>query len=169
MPTVVGNNTAFLSTTIGLTNTFGFEDTGDCQGGSDGETANTAPDAVFQTTIPPNSRLTVRTTQPQDLTLNVVAGPAATCGSGMGTGIVCLDGSDTYDDEFVTASNPTGTAQTVFILVDGWLDSSGAFELTTSTSPSPPPAYAEAPFTAACDTRAMGSASPPFLKYLRCF
>ncbi len=167
-PAMVGANTTVLSTTTGLMNDFVFADVGSCQGTS---TTSTAPDAVFQTTIPPNSRLTVSATAAWDLVLNVIASPAATCGTGMGAGIVCLGGVDSNSSgtESLVVSNPsTTTGLVVYILVDGYSTGVGAFELTTSTAVIPPPAYAKTTPAQACVTLAgstdlLGAATTPVI------
>ena len=133
-PAVISANTTITSTTTGLANDFVLTSTGNCQGGS---STSTAPDAVFQTTIPANSRLTVSTVASWDRILNVIAGPASNCGTGMGTGAVCLAGSD-ISPETVTVSNPSATPLDVFILLDGYSTGAGSFDLTTSTAAIPP-------------------------------
>jgi hypothetical protein len=152
-PAVISNNTTIYSTTVGMMNDLAFVDTGKCQGAT--SATSVAPDAVFQTTIPANSSLTVATTGSWDRTLNVVAAPAANCGTGMGTGIVCLAGSD-VSPETVTVENPTGAPITVLILIDGWSTGSGSFEMTTSTAPIVN--YTKTIITSACQDMTAGTA-----------
>ncbi|MBL8911056.1 MAG: hypothetical protein JNM17_10225, partial [Archangium sp.] len=166
-PAMVGNNTTILSTTTGLMNDFSFGDTGNCQGVS---TGTLAPDSVFETTIPANSRLTVSTIASWDVVLNVVGAPATNCGTGMGTGIVCLAGADSSTgNETVVATNATASPVTVYILVDGYfLTSVGDFQLTTSTAAIPPPAYTETTITPDCaalvtPTVIQGAATTPVI------
>ncbi len=155
-PVVISNNTTFNSTTTGLTNDFAFVDTGLCQGST--ATTSTAPDAVFQTSIPANSTLTVSTTATWDRILNVVAAPATNCGAaGTGAGIVCLAGSDS-SPETVTVSNTSTSAIDVFIILDGWSAGEGAFQMTTSTAVIPPPGYTKTTVNQACDTLATPTA-----------
>jgi hypothetical protein len=71
----------------------------------------------------------------------------------MGTGIVCLAGSDVGSPETVTVDNPsTSASRTIFILLDGWSTGSGPVDITVTTAAIPPPAYTIAPIpAAACD------------------
>ena len=153
-PLVISANTTIVSTTTGMANDFAFVDTGLCQGGS--SVTATAPDAVFRTTIPANSVLTVATVATWDRILNVVATPASVCGGALGAGIACLAGSDT-SPETVNVTNATLNPQDVFIILDGYSAGEGSYQLTTSTAAIPTP-YTKTTITPACQSMTTGVA-----------
>ena len=72
------------------------------------------PEAVFSLTVGPGQTLSVTVNSMADAVVNVLSGPAATCGL-QG----CLAGADATatGTETVTWVNATGTAQTVFVAV----------------------------------------------------
>ena len=163
-PVVIGPNTAFTSTTTGLTNDYVAVTAANCKNGS------TAPDSVFQVTIPTNSRFTVTTVATWDMTLNVIGAPVANCGTGMGTGMTCLGSSDGITGtETVTINNTALTPLVVFVLIDGWQSTQlGSFELTTTTILIPPPAYTKTTIAQACQgmtgaTALLGPATTPLI------
>jgi len=149
--TITANSTT-NSTTTGMTSNYGFVNTAGCRGGS--LASNTAPDSVFRTTIPAHTRLQVAATSTWDMTLNVISFPVTNCGTGTGTGIICLGGSDSVSGgtETVTFSNTTSAALDVLILIDGFFTTSlGAFSLTTSTQAIPVTVvYTKTSVTGAC-------------------
>ena len=147
-PVVLGPNTRVTSTTTGLTNDYAIATGGLCRQSS------LAPDAVFQVTIPANSRFVVTTIASWDMVLNVIGAPAANCGGTMGTGMVCLGGSDGVSGtETVSLLNNAATALTVYVLVDGWQSNElGNFEISTVTTAIPPPPYAKTTIPAACQS-----------------
>lgn len=154
-PVTVGANTTVVSTTTGLANDYAVAGSGQCKVGS------AAPDSVFQTTIPPNSRFTVTTIASWDMTLNVIAAPMANCGAaGTGTGRVCLASSDGADEiETVTWLNTSAAPLDVFIVIDGWQPNElGTFELTTTTSTLPANPYVKTTIPQACQSLAAPTA-----------
>ncbi len=152
-PVSISANGTIVADFTARANTYSFVDTGLCAGVA---SASTAPDGVYSVTIPVNSRLTVRATANWDLVLNAVDSPASNCGTGMGTGIVCLAGADSTSsgNETITVDNPSTTStRTVFLLLDGYsTTSTGSLELQTSTAVIPPPAYTKTTIPAACET-----------------
>jgi hypothetical protein len=123
---------------------------GNCRGSS---TGTMAPDAVYQTTIPANTALTVTLNALFDSTLNVVAAPQSNCGTGGGTGMVCLGGADVISGpEITTVTNSGTTPLDVFIIIDGWTTTEqGGFDLQTSTA-AVSPGYTKTTIAAACRT-----------------
>src|SRR5207249_2532439 len=76
-----------------------------------------------------------------DPVVNLIAAPAANCGNGGTTGLVCLAGADDGaigGPEVATYPNTTGATQNVFIVVDGYSGGNGPFNLTTTVGAPPP-------------------------------
>nr|MCU0700754.1 hypothetical protein [Myxococcaceae bacterium] len=155
-PPALPTNGTVASNTTGLMNNYTFGDTMGCQGQA---ASSAAPDGVFALTIPPNSRSTITSVASWDMVLNVVDSPDTNCGTGMGTGIACLGGSDTGATETVTVENTSMTAsRTVFVLLDGWSTSDfGPVDITVVTAVIPPPAYTKTVTAQACDTFTAGA------------
>jgi hypothetical protein len=145
MPSVIMPGIVYRSTTVGLTNDYQWDDTAACKGQGGGA----APDGVFQITIPANGTVTVTVTPLADMTgtswdpvINLIAPPSANCGTlqadGGTIGMVCLGGVDTGfigEPETTSTANVGATPKNVFIVVDGYNGSGGAFTLVASISP----------------------------------
>lgn len=140
MPAVLMPNTSYASSTGPLNDDYNFDIDGECVGSLE----NTR-DAVFQITVPPGDRLTVRVTSIFDAVVNLVAAPATNCGTtsgGMTSGITCLagrDGPGAGGTELVQYFNTSTMPRTVFILVDGFeAGDDGAFSISAVVNPPPP-------------------------------
>ncbi|MBE2252627.1 MAG: hypothetical protein IAE78_24055 [Myxococcus sp.] len=126
----------FISTTAGPSSQFNFSSSAGC------EPTATAPDSVFSVTVPPSSLLRATVTPHQwDAVLNVLGSPGA-CGITLdaGTfGATCLTSSDgprTTSVEEVVVRNPTATATTALLVVDGHTERDfGTFTITTEVVP----------------------------------
>ncbi len=121
----------YMGTTLGAVNDYG-SGTG-CSGVVGG-------DVAYAIAVPAGERViaSVVGSGGFNASLNLVAGPAATCG---GTPRVCLDSADSTAPaiaDVVDWVNDTGTATTVFAIVDSNSPSTvGAFTLTVTVGPPP--------------------------------
>jgi hypothetical protein len=135
-PTVVSSSgTITGQTTVGYINNIGTSNTAAalCGGYS-----NTGPDRVYEVTVNNGQTLTatVTPTSSWDPGIYIVQGPATNCAA---SGTTCLGGSDANGGgtaDVATYTNSSGSAVTVFVVVDRYTSGTGGpFDLTISLMP----------------------------------
>jgi hypothetical protein len=94
------------------------------------------PDVVYALDVPAGQRatVTVRGTGSFDPSINLLAGPAATCG---GTPFDCIDGDDSGSastTNTVVWTNETGSDTTVYAVVDSASTGTGPFRFTANVA-----------------------------------
>ncbi|MBE2253519.1 MAG: hypothetical protein IAE78_28585, partial [Myxococcus sp.] len=90
-----------------------------------------SPDRVYQATVPAGQTLTVTATSADDLILNLIPAPAASCSN---TTVACLASADaTFSNqaETLTWVNGSGSQQTVFLVVSSF-GGTAPFTMTTT-------------------------------------
>ncbi len=114
-------------TTVGMANNYDGTNSQTCWGGR-------SPDRVFRMDVPAGKRLLVDAIPAADfdVALNLFAGPAERCDA---PPYECLDGTDVASTgglETVQYSNGGSQAQTVFVIVEGYMGAVGQFSLRVS-------------------------------------
>ena len=118
------------STTLGSETLSGY--TNDYSQFSQGCDFTSGPDRTYRVVIPPSQRLNARAFSSNDLRLSLIAGPASNCE----TPIACIaQGAGFVGDTALSFNNTTGTAQTVFLVVDRSSSTGSSYTLSINIAP----------------------------------
>ena len=127
--TVSGTTSA--QTTVGYTNDYGF---------GTGCTGTSGADRAHAVTVPAGQHLTatVHPTSSWDPSINLVAGPAASCELLPRTCLVGSDSGGTMADDTIGYTNSTASAQTLFIIIDSFSSAqTGTYDLIVTIAAPP--------------------------------
>ncbi|HEY3357595.1 MAG TPA: hypothetical protein VGQ83_30365 [Polyangia bacterium] len=133
--TTAGNHTG--QTTVGYSNDYsGGSSTHGCTYSDSG------PDRVYSISVPDGQELTAAVTPEGtgfDPSIYLIAGPAATCGAAPRTCLAADNAGAATDTNTVKWANRSGSAQTVFIVVDSGSSSpnGGTFSLNVAVAAAP--------------------------------
>lgn len=140
---VAGNTISVTSTTTGLVSDYAYR-TAD-MGCENVSTGTTAPDVVYAVPVAAGDSITASVTTTWDAVINLVVAPSDNCGDAVDGGtagaVTCVAGADVATAGTDTAQwlNDTGSAVTVFVVIDGYDDGEeGDFSLNIAVGPPPP-------------------------------